>query len=111
MPSHPPQSTLLKKQPVLLRNPIIIVYRDGSCRIIALIKSQFIYISPSNKMELKQKADRLLNSCGGLYSHTIFIIPMELQTKMHVLSKVRGNVSSDSDRHGSTAGHCCCAQV
>lgn len=58
-------------------------------------------------MELKQKADRLLDSCGGLYSHTVFIIPMELQTQMHVLSKVRGNVSSDSDRHGSTAGHSC----
>lgn len=26
---------------------------------------------------------------------------------MHVLSKVRGNVSSDSDRHGSMAGHSC----
>lgn len=64
MPSHPPQSTLLKKQPVL-RNSIIIVYRDGSCRIIALIKSQFISISPSNKMGLSQKADRPLHSCGG----------------------------------------------
>lgn len=78
MPFHPPQSTLLKKQPVLLRNPIIIVYRDGSCRIIALIKSQFISISPSNKMELK--ADRLLDSCGGLYTHTTFIIPRKLDT-------------------------------
>lgn len=107
MPSHLPQSTLLKKQPVLLRNPIIIVYRDGSCRIIALIKSQFIYISPSNKMELKQKADRLLDSRGGLYRHSIFTVPMELQTQTHVLSKVQGNVSSNSDRCGSTAGHSC----
>lgn len=33
-------------------------------------------------MEFKQKADRLLHSCGGLYSHTVFIIPMELHKCM-----------------------------